>query len=138
MPEPLTQDDIRRLETLLRAERKLLVAALSDRLHHGDDPEEMGLRNNMQDGATDDSASASQLNDEEIAELGLGLRELRAVESALERVGQGSYGICSRCGGAIGSERMHAQPSAALCISCQTEAESRPGAAAAVPSRLRL
>ena len=62
MPEPLTQDDIRRLEGLLRAERELLVSALSDRLHQGDNPEEMALRHNALEGAVDDRASASVLN----------------------------------------------------------------------------
>ena len=138
MPEPLTQEDTRQLEAMLREERKLLVAALSERLHHGDDLEVAGLRNNMLEGAVDDRASASMLNDEEIAEMGLDLRELRAVESALERIEQGSYGVCANCGSAIGSERMHAQPTAALCIACQTEAERRPGAYADTTSRMRL
>lgn len=138
MPEPLTQDDVRQLEAMLREERKLLVVALSERLHQGDEPEEMALRNNMLEGAGDDRPSASQLNDEEIAELGLDLRELRAVESALERIEQGSYGVCVNCGSVIGAERLRAQPSAALCIGCQTEAERRPGSYAEGMSRLRL
>ena len=138
MPEPLTQDDIRRLEGLLRAERELLVSALSDRLHQGDNPEEMALRNNALEGAVDDRASASVLNDEEIAELGIDLRELRAVEAALERIEQGCYGVCTSCGSVIAAERMRAQPSAALCIACQTEAERRPGTHAETTSRMRL
>lgn len=138
MPEPLTQDDTRQLEAALIEERRLLVSALSDRLHHGDAPDEMALRNNMLEGAVDDRASASMLNDEEISELALDLRELRAVESALERIAQGSYGICANCSGVIGAERMRAQPTAALCIGCQTEAERRPGVYAEGTSRMRL
>ena len=138
MPEALTQDDTRQLEAMLREERKLLVGALSDRLHQGDDPDEIGLGNNMLAGGVDDRASGSLLNDEEIAELGLDLRELRAVESALERIERGTYGVCVNCSSPIGSARMHAQPTAALCITCQTEAERRPGSYAEGSSRMRL
>jgi DnaK suppressor protein len=138
MPEPLKQEEIRQLEAMLREERKLVVSALSDRLHQGDEQDEMALRNNMLEGAVDDRASASLLNDEEIAELGLDLRELRAVESALERIEQGSYGVCVNCGSVIGADRMRAQPTAALCIACQTEAERRPGAWVEGSSRMRL
>lgn len=138
MAEPLTQEDIRHLEGMLREERKLLVSALSDRLHQGDEPDEMALANQALAGTGDDRASGSQLNDEEIAELGLDLRELRAVESALERIEQGCYGVCTSCGSVIAAERMRAQPAAALCITCQAEAEHRPGGFADTSSRVRL
>jgi DnaK suppressor protein len=138
MPEPLTQEEIHKQEEVLREERRLVLAALTDRLHQGDQPEETSLRNNMLEGAVDDRASASLLNDEEISELGLELRELRAVESALERIEQGSYGICDSCGLPIGIDRLRAQPSALLCIGCQTEAERRPGQFATDTTRMRL
>lgn len=138
MPEPLTQETIRQLEATLREERELLVSSLRDRLHQGETPEETTLRNNILDSAVDDRASAGMLNDEAIAELGLDLRELRAVESALERIAVGSYGICENCSGLIGADRMRAQPTAAMCISCQTEAERRPGSQAGGSSRMRL
>jgi DnaK suppressor protein len=138
MAEPLTPEDIRQLEATLLEERKLLVSALSERLHHGDNPEEMSLGNNMLEGAVDDRSAANMLNDGEISELGLDLRELRAVESALERIAQGSYGICANCSSVIGADRMRAQPTAALCITCQTEAERRPGTYTEGSSRMRL
>lgn len=136
--EPLTQDEVRQLEAALQEQRRLLVASLGERLHHGDAPEEMALSNNIEADSVDDRPSATQLNDEEISELGLDLRELRAVESALERIAQGSYGVCAHCGSLIGADRMRAQPSAALCLACQTEAERRPGAIFEAASRMRL
>jgi RNA polymerase-binding transcription factor DksA len=51
------------------------------------------------------------------------LRELAAIDAALARVETGSYGRCSRCGGAIVAERLHAVPTAAFCAGCQGEAE---------------
>ncbi|HEU4853206.1 MAG TPA: TraR/DksA family transcriptional regulator [Telluria sp.] len=138
MPEPLTQEETRQLEATLREERKVLLDALDERLHQGDDPDEMSLKNNIQDGAPDDRPSASMLNDEAIAEVSLELRELRAVEAALERIAQGSYGICANCSSPIGVERMRAQPAAALCIACQTESERHPSLFAPNTSRMRL
>lgn len=126
MPEPLTQDEVRQLEATLREERKMLVDALDQRLHQDEFPHEMTLKNNIPDSAPGDRGSAGELNDEEIAEVSMELRELRAVEAALERVASGTYGICANCASPIGIERMRAQPTAALCITCQTEFERHP------------
>jgi RNA polymerase-binding transcription factor len=45
------------------------------------------------------------------------------VEAALQRLDEGSYGICARCGREINTERLEALPSATLCITCQSEVE---------------
>ena len=41
-----------------------------------------------------------------------------ALEQALARVGDGTYGVCTRCGGPIGEARLEARPDAATCITC--------------------
>ena len=43
---------------------------------------------------------------------------LADVERALEKLGEGTYGICDSCGEPIGEERLEAIPWATLCISC--------------------
>jgi RNA polymerase-binding transcription factor len=43
---------------------------------------------------------------------------LADVERALEKLEDGTYGICDSCGEPIGEERLEAIPSATLCISC--------------------
>ena len=45
---------------------------------------------------------------------------LQAVEAALARLDDGSYGTCARCGGPIAAERLDALPWAVHCIACQT------------------
>jgi DnaK suppressor protein len=37
---------------------------------------------------------------------------------AIAALEQGAYGICERCGGPIGEERLEARPNALTCISC--------------------
>ncbi|WP_375743576.1 TraR/DksA C4-type zinc finger protein [Corallococcus interemptor] len=49
---------------------------------------------------------------------GLPPRELEEVEAALERIEQGCFGGCERCGGAIGRQRLLAVPEARCCLAC--------------------
>ncbi len=46
-------------------------------------------------------------------------QHLAAVEEALRRLDDGTYGTCNRCGRAIALERLDALPWAAHCIDCQ-------------------
>ena len=45
---------------------------------------------------------------------------LAQVNSALERMDDGKYGLCQRCGKPINEERLEAFPYVAHCIDCQT------------------
>jgi RNA polymerase-binding transcription factor DksA len=45
-------------------------------------------------------------------------REIVSVRRALERISDGSYGACVRCGGDISRARLDVRPEAALCIEC--------------------
>ena len=45
------------------------------------------------------------------------------VETALQRLETGSYGICARCGKEIAPERLDALPYAIYCITCQSQVE---------------
>jgi DnaK suppressor protein len=43
---------------------------------------------------------------------------LEALDEALARLADGTYGECQRCGGAIAPERLAARPAAVYCIAC--------------------
>ena len=47
------------------------------------------------------------------------------IERALERLDDGSYGLCADCGGEIAPERLEALPWATQCISCKSAASTR-------------
>lgn len=51
-------------------------------------------------------------------------RELAQIDSALERIRQGSYGQCDICNGKIPLARLNALPYAVTCIECQRTAET--------------
>ena len=46
------------------------------------------------------------------------------VQHALQRIEQGTYGICESCGRPIGKYRLQAFPRATLCLACK-QAEER-------------
>ena len=57
-------------------------------------------------------------------ELGNGDRRLlRDVVSALQRIDDGNFGACERCGEAIAERRLEALPFARYCIDCQRVVE---------------
>ena len=44
--------------------------------------------------------------------------QVAAVDVALERLAEGRYGVCDRCGRPIGEDRLAARPAARTCIEC--------------------
>ena len=46
------------------------------------------------------------------------LAEIEALDAALRRIDQGSFGSCGNCGGAISEARLKALPITTTCIDC--------------------
>jgi DnaK suppressor protein len=74
----------------------------------------------------------SDPSDRAIAELGstfsLRMQErkgglIRKIEKALERIEDGTYGICEECEKVISEKRLKARPVTTLCIECKREQE---------------
>jgi DnaK suppressor protein len=58
-------------------------------------------------------------NDEVLENLDESSRaEVTQVRAALRRLDAGTYGLCARCGKAIGAARLAAIPSATMCVGC--------------------
>jgi RNA polymerase-binding protein DksA len=108
--------DLDRYRRMLEGERERLQHARDSVHHEGSLLEETG---DLAIGSGDhiaDSASETYMR-----ELDEGLEEnaehlLAEVEAALERIDDGTYGICESCGKPIGAERLDAVPYATLCI----------------------
>jgi len=49
---------------------------------------------------------------------------LAAIDAALKRIDDGTYGTCITCGDQIRYERLEASPWASLCIDCKRRAEA--------------
>ncbi|HKJ82714.1 MAG TPA: RNA polymerase-binding protein DksA [Mariprofundaceae bacterium] len=50
-------------------------------------------------------------------------RLIRKIDQAMERIKDGSFGMCESCGGAISAKRLQARPVTTLCIDCKTAQE---------------
>jgi len=68
----------------------------------------------------DDDDCAIQLeNDEALDALDqVGRAEIRAIERALRRIEEGTFGDCAECGDPIPFARLEAKPSTETCIDC--------------------
>jgi len=50
---------------------------------------------------------------------------IKKIRQALDRIDDGSFGVCDDCGEEIGEARLRARPVTTLCINCKTEQEAK-------------
>ena len=75
-----------------------------------------------------DATPAKELDEGDVGDLDVKLLEiavatLRRIDAAIERVGDGTYGRCTRCRGAIAEARLRAMPFAVRCRQCEMTRE---------------
>ena len=108
-----------RYRDLLLEERGRVAAAL-DHLHENnsgsleDETEEETYDNHLADSATATLSREIEYTLEENSE-----HVLRAINEALQRIDEGTFGTCGRCGKPIAEERLEAIPYANRCIDCK-------------------
>lgn len=51
-------------------------------------------------------------------------RLMKKIRKALEKLDEGNFGVCEKCGKEISEERLKARPMAALCIKCKKKQEA--------------
>jgi DnaK suppressor protein len=102
----------------LRAEREQLVRQLDAlRRTHGEIVEASELV--ATDDEHDPEGATIAFERQQVAAL---LRDggvvLGEIDAALDRLRAGTYGLCTRCGGAIAPARLEARPATPTCIDC--------------------
>jgi len=125
--QKLKKSEVKEFKQLLLAIRARLrgdVSAMAD----------VALKRNRENGAVETSTMPIHMadlgSDNFEQEFTLSLVEseedtLSAIETALERVEEGVFGICEECGSPIAKSRLQAIPYTSLCIKCATQRESR-------------
>ncbi|GAA1613911.1 MULTISPECIES: TraR/DksA family transcriptional regulator [Kribbella] len=111
----------------LRSELEGEVEHLKEEIHEAEQ-EIVGLFRDGSDGAGNDQADVGSTTLERYHELTLANNArdmLNQIEFALNRIDDGTYGVCENCGNAIGKGRLQAFPRATLCISCKERQERR-------------
>lgn len=89
---------------------------LYERLHKIDD--DLGRQKNPDSG---ERATETE-NDEVLEEFGqVGENELKAIDAALDRIANGTFGTCVKCGKPIGEDRLAAVPYTPFCQECASE-----------------
>jgi DnaK suppressor protein len=49
---------------------------------------------------------------------------IKKIKKALERIDDGTFGVCEKCGEDISASRLKARPVTTLCIDCKTKEEA--------------
>jgi RNA polymerase-binding protein DksA len=115
--------DTERFRQMLADERERVTNALGH-LHESnstsleDETEEETYDNHLADSATATLNREIDYTLEENSE-----HVLSSIEQALQRIDNGTFGSCARCGRQIAEERLEAIPYATRCIDCQRVAE---------------
>jgi RNA polymerase-binding transcription factor DksA len=74
----------------------------------------------------EDDRTAERSDDEVMDEMGqVGQEELKAIDAALDRVANGTFGICVNCGQPISPERLAVVPYTPFCQECAAELQAR-------------
>jgi DnaK suppressor protein len=113
----LDKKTLQRLKKVLLKEREEIIGEVKQ-IHESS--REMG-----QDGIQDIGDEAANIYNKQIL-LSLSENErlrLQEVDEALDRLGNGTYGICEECGGSIGMKRLEVRPIAINCVPCKTKLE---------------
>ena len=117
--------DVEQFRTLLDEERRRVLDAI-DYLHrenpgsNGDELQEENSDNNLADTATETLDREIDSTLEENSE-----NVLAAIDAALQRIQEGTFGKCVNCAKDIAEERLAALPWATLCIDCRRLEERR-------------
>ena len=127
----LSQDQTVDFRSRLRGRADQLRGEIRQTLERSSEESHVRIAEQARD-AEDDSFS-NLIVDVNLAEIDRDAAELRRIDSALQRLSVGSYGICVDCQQMIPLPRLQAEPTASRCVQCQ-ELYERTHASGSTPS----
>ena len=113
----LTDEQIHLLKAALVARFQAVREEIREELLASDQAPYIELAGRVHD--TGDASVADLLGDLGLATIDRHIDEIRAIDTALMRIAQGTYGVCVDCHGTIDIERLEVQPTALRCHDCQ-------------------
>ena|SRR5687767_15007836 len=104
--------DLKKYKTILDEKRDEIVKATGKKTHWDN------MENTRQGDFVDQASDDNEIH------VNIRLRQtdaklLRAIELAIARINQGSYGVCTACGAEISPARLSAVPWTSVCIDCK-------------------
>ena len=122
MEKELDQKTIKEIEKQLLVQRKQVMDDLAD-LSRKDNHEADNMSPKFPEYGDKPDENAQEISDystniltEKVLE-----KSLEDINSTLNRISKGTYGVCKYCGNTIAAKRLLARPTASSCISCKTE-----------------
>lgn len=122
MNQELSPTTIKEIEKQLLTQKKRILADLGD-LSRPDNHEADDRSTKFPEYGDKPDENAQEISDyttnvatEKVIE-----KSLADIESALDRIKKGTYGICKYCGNPIAEKRLLARPTANSCINCKME-----------------
>lgn len=116
----MDQSFIEKMEQEMLKQKKTILVALAEQ---SDDMK--GLIKTVESGDEADVAS-DQIDRTLLDAIGSqDAKRLQAIDNAIERIHQGKYGRCLKCGKDIPEPRLEAVPWAVMCVNCASAEERR-------------
>jgi DnaK suppressor protein len=105
-------------KTLLDMKEKLLAEGLGKSL-----PDNLDA--SLDIGDEGDRAGNERIRDVSILLSARNKEKVLAIEEALEKIREGTYGMCEECGEEIGGGRLEVMPLAKSCVTCRARLEKK-------------
>ncbi len=121
--DPWTKEELNEVRNQLRADVKRLRAELEEVA--GDLADLMRDAGESAGSDQADVGSATFERDQEMTIVNNARDMLAQSEHALERIADGTYGVCEMCGNPIGKNRLMVFPRATMCMTCKQREERR-------------
>ena len=118
MTHNLQNKQLDSLQAAMRARQTQLREEIRQALIKSDSEHYLQIADSVRE--LEDESFADLIVDVGLAEIDRDLDELRAIDAALLRVADGSYGVCEACDRPIDIRRLNLTPQALRCIDCQT------------------
>ncbi|MBK6452309.1 MAG: TraR/DksA family transcriptional regulator [Proteobacteria bacterium] len=118
MTRNLQNKQLESLQAAMRARQTQLREEIRQALIKSDSEHYLQIADSVRE--LEDESFADLIVDVGLAEIDRDLDELRAIDAALLRMAEGSYGVCEACDRPIDIRRLNLTPQALRCIDCQT------------------
>ncbi|MBN2232316.1 MAG: RNA polymerase-binding protein DksA [Deltaproteobacteria bacterium] len=113
----MTKEQLEHFRQVLEDEKRTIIEKM-DQMKRGD------IHTQREDMLDDADAASVEVDHNLLFRIrGREIHLIKKIDEALEKMDQGTYGICDACGEEINIARLEARPVAPLCISCKEEQE---------------
>ncbi len=121
----LQPDVLSKIKTKLESQRSESNSRIAEL--EATDPFNLEAAVNLVDDRTspDDEAQVNEVHERVAAQVSSLRNTIVRIDSALERIANGTYGVCEACGKEIEESRLTIMPLASLCLSDEKNIEKR-------------